>query len=141
MVYCIADLRDISMTVREYIDALEDVLIDTAAEFGVATEGRREGMRGIWTRSTEASAKMGAVGVSASRYIVTHGAALNVSTDLRYFEPIVACGLHDAKHTTISRETGQLTDVSKVQEATIRAFSARFRAEIVQSNSLEILSL
>lgn len=136
MLYCIASLQDIRMTVREYVDALEDVLIETVGHYGVNAEGRREGMRGVWTLG-QTSSKLAAVGVSASRYIVTHGAALNVSTDLSYFEPIVACGLHGASHTTLSRESNCQIEIEDVESTIVKQFSRRFNCDVSPS-SLDI---
>jgi lipoyl(octanoyl) transferase len=86
--YPILDLRDWKRDVGAYVRAIEQMIIDTLADFGI--EAKREaGMTGVWTRA----GKIAAIGVHISRWITSHGFALNVSTDLEYFRYIVPCGL------------------------------------------------
>jgi lipoate-protein ligase B len=88
--YPILDLRDWKRDVGAYVRALEQMIIDTLADFGIA--GHREpGMTGVWTQ--QPVAKIAAIGVHLSRWVTSHGFALNVSTDLQYFSYIVPCGL------------------------------------------------
>jgi lipoyl(octanoyl) transferase len=86
--YPILDLRDWKRDVGAYVRAIEQMLINTLADFGIAA-GREAGMTGVWT----GGAKIAAIGVHLSRWVTSHGFALNVTTDLQYFSYIVPCGL------------------------------------------------
>jgi lipoyl(octanoyl) transferase len=86
--YPILDLRDWKRDVGAYVRAIEQMLIDTLADVGI-TAGREPGMTGVWTLG----AKIAAIGVHLSRWVTSHGFALNVTTDLQYFSYIVPCGL------------------------------------------------
>jgi lipoate-protein ligase B len=97
--YPILDLRDWKRDVGAYVRAIEQMIIDTLADFGIES-GREPGMTGVWTRQP---AKIAAIGVHISRWVTSHGFALNVSTDLQYFSYIVPCGLHKPV-TSIERE-------------------------------------
>ena len=86
--YPILDWRDWRRDVAAYVRSLEQVLIDTLAGFGIAA-GRIAGATGVWVEGK----KVAAIGVHISRWVTSHGFALNVSTDLSYFQYIVPCGL------------------------------------------------
>jgi lipoyl(octanoyl) transferase len=86
--YPIVDLREWKRDVVAYLRALEQVLIDAAADFGIAA-GRLPGCTGVWADG----AKLAALGVHVSRWVTSHGFALNITTDLSYFGHIVPCGL------------------------------------------------
>lgn len=83
-------------TALDYIRALEQTIILSLLRLGVEA-GRREGMSGVWVQKS----KLAAVGVAVSHSVTLHGAAVNASPDLRYFEPIVACGLHGMGVTSL----------------------------------------
>jgi lipoyl(octanoyl) transferase len=121
--YPIMDLRAWKRDVGAFVRAIEQVLIDTLADFGI--EARRiAGMTGVWTEQ----GKIAAIGVHLSRWVSTHGWALNVSTDLRYFEYIVPCGL--TKPVTSMRALGVHADIEEVKTVLIRHFGAVFDFEI-----------
>jgi lipoyl(octanoyl) transferase len=86
--YPVLDLREWKRDVAAYVRALEEVLIATLAEFGIAA-GRIPALTGVWVDGR----KIAAIGVHISRWVTSHGFALNVSTDLSYFQYIVPCGL------------------------------------------------
>src|SRR5574341_990063 len=86
--YPILDLRDWKRDVVAYVRALEQALIDALAEFDIAA-GRMAGWTGVWVEGQ----KIAAIGVHISRWVTSHGFALNVATDLAYFQYIVPCGL------------------------------------------------
>jgi len=121
--YPIMDLRAWKRDVGAFVRAIEQVLIDTLADFGIEA-GRIAGMTGVWTNQ----AKIAAIGVHLSRWVSTHGWALNVSTDLRYFEYIVPCGL--TKPVTSMRALGVHVDIEEVKAALIRHFGEVFDFEI-----------
>ena len=88
--YPILDLREWKRDVGAYVRAIEQMLIDTLAIFGIAAH-RETGMTGVWTGTPPA--KIAAIGVHISRWVTSHGFALNITTDLEYFRYIVPCGL------------------------------------------------
>jgi len=96
--YPIVDLREWKRDVVAYVRSLEQVLIDALADFGIAA-GREPGATGVWTTTTDdteprvSRAKIAAIGVHISRWVTSHGFALNLDTDLNYFRYIVPCGL------------------------------------------------
>ncbi|MBO5234655.1 MAG: lipoyl(octanoyl) transferase LipB, partial [Alistipes sp.] len=91
--YPILDIERLGIGLRDYIDALEQSIIDTVAHYGIEA-GRVAGASGVWLGSAEERnlRKICAIGVRASRFITMHGFALNVTTDLRYFNHINPCG-------------------------------------------------
>ena len=97
--YPIVDLREWKRDVVAYVRALEQVLIEALAEFGISGV-RQPGATGVWVEG----AKVAAIGVHISRWVTSHGFALNVDTDLDYFRYIVPCGL--TKPVTSMRDTG-----------------------------------
>jgi len=100
--YPILDLGNIKRDVGWYVRTLEEAMIQTGAEFGVESF-RVPGKTGIWVRSGANEEKLGAIGVHISRWVTSHGFAYNVSTDLRYFDLIVPCGIADRKATSLEK--------------------------------------
>jgi len=123
--YPILDLRDWKRDVVAYVRALEQTIIDALTEFGVAA-GRIEGCTGCWVDG----GKIAAIGVHISRWITSHGFALNLTTDLSYFQYIVPCGL--ARPVTSMAEQGRSAPRSDVVDALARHFARHFHLEIVQ---------
>ena len=99
--YPIIDLRPDRCDVHRYVRDLEEVLIRTAADFGVDA-GRVEGLTGVWT-GPDRRVKLAAIGVRISRWITSHGFAFNVSTDLGFFDLIVPCGIADRGVTSLEQ--------------------------------------
>src|SRR5580700_2703865 len=117
--YPIVDLREWKRDVGAYVRAIEQVLIDMLAAFGI--EARRiGGLTGVWTDA----GKIAAIGVHLSRWVSTHGWALNVSTDLSYFQYIVPCGL--AKPVTSMERLGVRVHAEEVKQALARHFGRIF---------------
>jgi lipoyl(octanoyl) transferase len=100
--YPILNLAAIRRDVVWYVRQLEEAMIRTTAEFGIAA-GREAGKTGIWVGEGESSEKLGAIGVHISRWVTSHGLAYNVATDLRNFELIVPCGIADRKATSLEK--------------------------------------
>ncbi len=124
--YPILDLKRWKRDVGAYMRALEEVLIRTLAEYGL--EGEREkGATGVWV----GGAKVAALGVHISRWVTSHGFALNVSTDLEYFGYIVPCGLTKPV-TSLAKLLGVAPERDEVKAALIRHFGQVFRREMRQ---------
>ena len=102
--YPIVNLAAIRRDVGWYVRMLEEAMIRASAEFGVIAE-REAGKTGIWVAGADGSRpeKLAAIGVHLSRWVTSHGFAYNVSTDLRYFDLIVPCGIAERKATSLEK--------------------------------------
>jgi len=121
--YPILDLREWRRDVTGYVRGVEQVLIDALAEFGI-TAGRISGLTGVWVEGR----KIAAIGVHISRWVTSHGFALNVNTDLSYFQYIVPCGL--TKPVASMADYGVRTGLPQVSEAVARHFGRVFDCEL-----------
>ena len=119
--YPIIDLRPDRCEIHRYVRDLEEVLIRTAAVFGV-TAARVPRLTGVWVGQD----KLAAIGVRIARWITSHGFALNVSTDLTYFDLIVPCGIRDRGVTSLQRVVGRTVGMVEVETAVVDAFAAVF---------------
>jgi lipoyl(octanoyl) transferase len=123
--YPILDLASHRRDVRWYVDRLEETMIRATREFGV--EARRiEGLHGIWVDAPAGPEKLAALGVHLSRWVTSHGFAYNVSTDLRYFDLIVPCGISDKRATSLEKILERGVDSSEVAEKLSRHFGEVF---------------
>jgi lipoyl(octanoyl) transferase len=126
--YPILDLERHGQDVKKYCRDLEEALIRTLQPFGVDAT-RVEGLTGIWLERPPR--KIASIGVHISKWITTHGYALNVDLDTAPFtEWITACGLEDASFTTIARELGRPVTVDEVRPLAAQAFSDVFELEL-----------
>ena len=123
--YPIVDLRPDRCDVHRYVRDLEDVLIRAVATLGVSA-GRVSGLTGAWAGPTGREEKIGAIGVRISRWITSHGFALNVSADLVPFTWIVPCGIADRGVTSVERVLGRRVMMSDVEAAVARAMAEVF---------------
>ena len=123
--YPILDLRPDRCDVHEYVRDLEEVLIVTVADFGIAAR-RVPGLTGVWTGAAGREEKIAAIGVRISRWITSHGFALNVTTNLKHFQLIVPCGIADRGVTSIARVLGRDVAMRDVEDAVVRAFRRVF---------------
>ena len=114
--YPIVDLRAWGGPLR-YVHALEAALISTLQAFGVGA-GRAEGLIGVWA----SGAKIAAIGVKISRGVTTHGFALNVNTDLAWFQHIVPCGIRDCEVTSLERLLGRAVSLEEVAPVVAERF-------------------
>jgi lipoyl(octanoyl) transferase len=121
--YPIFDLRDWKRDVGAYVRGVEQAIIDTVAEYGI-TAGRIPKLTGVWVGDR----KIAAIGVHISRWVTSHGFALNVSTDLSYFQYIVPCGL--TKPVTSMAELGVRAAVEEVGERLAINFGRIFGVEV-----------
>jgi lipoyl(octanoyl) transferase len=129
--YPIIDLKPDRCDVHRYVRDLEEVLVRSIADFGI-TGTRIAGFTGVWVGSE----KVAAIGVRIARWITSHGFALNVNTDLDYFQMIVPCGITDKGVTSISRLLGRSVDMQEVVESVTRHFAEVFDREMVIPSDL-----
>ena len=123
--YPIINLKPDRCDVHRYVRDIEEVLIRSIAEFGITGE-RISGLTGVWV-GTE---KVAAIGVRIARWITSHGFALNVKTDLDYFQMIVPCGITDKGVTSMSRLLGRQLDMEDVARIVARRFAEVFERDI-----------
>jgi lipoyl(octanoyl) transferase len=124
--YPILDLTGYKRDVRWYVQSIEQVIIDTLAEYGVLAR-HIDKLTGVWTNVDGVDAKIAAIGVHISRWVTSHGFALNVETDLTYFQYIVPCGL--TKPVTSLRALGVNTSQQEVIAKLSRHFLKIFDRE------------
>ncbi len=132
--YPILDLDNFKSDIHLYMRNLEEVIIRVIAEYGLKGE-RSEGETGVWLDVGKPYArKICAMGVKTSKWVTMHGFALNVNTDLRYFEYIIPCGIKDKAVTSLARELERKfseQDVAEVKEKIKKHFAEVFGAEFV----------
>ena len=149
--YPILNLGAIRRDVVWYVRMLEEVMIRTSAEYGVAAE-RETGRTGIWAspsrgpettspieRNTIEAEKLGAIGVHISRWVTSHGFAYNVSTDLRYFDLIVPCGIAGRKATSLEKLLGRAVDPRQASDHLARHFGEVFGFAMKSVTERELL--
>ncbi len=114
--YPIIDLEFYKIGVREYIEKMEDAIIATIAEYGLEG-GRKEGATGVWLQPDHKvrARKICAIGVRVSRAVTMHGFALNVNTDMRYYNYINPCGFNSSQVTSIKQELGREISMEEVK--------------------------
>jgi lipoyl(octanoyl) transferase len=128
--YPIVDLSPDRRDVHRYVRDLEDVLIRTCADYGIAAE-RVAGRTGCWVGRE----KIGAIGVRIARWVTSHGFAFNVANDLDPFGLIVPCGIRDASVTSLTRLLGRPVATEEVMDHLQRHFEAVFAAAAVAAAS------
>ncbi len=113
--YPILDLDNFFTDIHKYMRFLEEAIIRTLAEYSIEA-GRIDGLTGVWIDYVDKinPRKICAMGVKSSRWVTMHGFALNVNTDLNYFQHIVPCGIDDKAVTSMALELGQLVDIQVV---------------------------
>jgi lipoyl(octanoyl) transferase len=163
--YPIFDLRGFTkpdgkrLGVVEFVRRLEEVLIRACADFAIPTK-RVPGLTGVWTdagtstdhaaaaasavrpseaRPSKPEAKIAAVGVHISRFVTSHGFALNVNTDLSYFNLIIPCGITTKPVTSMQRELGKPLDLNAVAESISRNFGVVFQSQMLWVETLDAL--
>ncbi len=133
--YPILDLDLLHIGLAQYIFNLEETIIESLKSYGLRGE-RIEDAAGIWIRNSEfriqnselntKDNKIGAIGVKASRNITMHGLAVNINTDLSYFNKIVPCGLEGKGTTSIQKESGKKTLIHEYKNIFLAAFNKQF---------------
>lgn len=124
--YPILPVQAFGSDLHRYLRLLESVLLNTLERFGVSG-GRVAGLTGVWVNGR----KIAAIGVGVRRFVTMHGFALNVSTDLAYFDLIVPCGITNYGVTSLERELGRAIPLDDVAVAVAEAFSEIFGLKLV----------
>ena len=129
--YPILDLENFFTDIGKYMRSLEEVIILTIAEYGIKGE-RSKGETGVWIQPgvLGKERKICAMGIRCSRWITMHGFALNVNTDLSYFDNIIPCGIVNKQVTSIEKELGFKVDFEETKEKVKRNFEKVFNAVI-----------
>ena len=127
--YPIFDLDDFYHDVHRYVREIEEVIIRTMKDFGIQAS-RIDGLTGVWIKGegSDPDRKICAIGVHISRWVTLHGFALNVNTELQYFEGIVPCGISEDSKTVTSmqKELGHTVDFDKVKASLLNNFKKVF---------------
>jgi len=136
--YPIFDLRGFTPHIGavDFVRRLEEALIRTCADFGIAAT-RVAGCTGVWTIETKA--KIAAIGVHISRGVTSHGFALNVATDMSYFDLIVPCGLADKPVTSMERELAKTPAWDDVAQSVARNFGRVFGSQVLWVDTVHAL--
>lgn len=130
--YPILDLDNFFTDINKYLRLLEEAIILTLKEYGIES-GRVDGLTGVWLDGDDPikARKICAMGVKLSRWVTMHGFALNVNTDLDYFNNIVPCGISDKQVTSLEKELGAPQSITEVQEKILKHLKALFGFELV----------
>ena len=132
--YPIIDLENFFTDIHKYLRFLEEVIIKTLAEYGIQSE-RSKGETGVWLDvDTPFARKICALGVRASRWITMHGFALNVNTNLGYFDHIIPCGIKGKAVTSLEVELNRKVPLDEVKEKILKNFATLFEVEFVDKN-------
>ncbi len=136
--YPILDLERFFTDLGRYMRNLEEVMIRVLATYGIEA-GRLPGSTGVWLDADVPgkARKICAMGVKCSRWVTIHGFALNVNTDLNYFNYIVPCGITDKSVTSLQKELGRPVDEQEVKEKLIYEFGQVFGAEMIIEKHVE----
>lgn len=128
--YPILDLENFFTDIHKYLRLLEEMVILTLAEYGIEAT-RSKGETGVWLDvGTPFARKICAMGVKASRWVTMHGFALNVNTDLRYFDYIVPCGIQGKAVTSLERELKRTVPMAEVKNKLLTHFLRLFEAKL-----------
>ena len=136
--YPILNLAAIRRDVVWYVRMLEEAMIRVTAEFGI-TAARVPGKTGIWAGAAATEEKLAAIGVHLSRWVTSHGFAYNVSTDLRYFDLIVPCGIADRKPTSLEKLLGRSVKREEVAQRVVKYFGEVFGLETREVSRVDFL--
>ncbi len=128
--YPIFDLENFYTDIHRYLRDLEEIIVGTLDHFGIVAFGNPN-ETGVWLEiGSKNERKICAMGIKVSRWVTMHGLALNVNTDLSYFEGIIPCGINNKGVTSINNELSQKVDLKKVREIMIKNFEKKFNVII-----------
>jgi lipoyl(octanoyl) transferase len=132
--YPVVDLAHLGLSIPQYLEKLELSLIEYLRELGIESEPGEPGLTGVWWKGE----KLAAIGIKLNRSVVSHGFALNLTTDIDYFEGIVPCGHADLRPTSVERVTGQPIDTETAARQYSLYFERVFGARLEWLDSLEV---
>lgn len=136
--YPILDLDQFFTDIHKYLRFLEEGIIMMLKQWGIEA-GRIDGLTGVWIDEDGTNPrKIAAMGVKCSRWVTMHGFALNVNTDLKYFDMIVPCGIQDKAVTSMEWELNQKVDTDLVKQQLLEAYAQLFEAEMVPVSELHV---
>ncbi len=125
VVYPIFDLENFQTDLHVFLRNIEETIIETIANYNI--EGHRiKGLTGVWINPDKNPRKIAAIGIRCSRWVSMHGLALNINTDLNFFNHIIPCGIQDKGVTSVSHEKNQIIDFEESKKHMIDAFSKIF---------------
>ena len=132
IIYPILDLENFFTDIHKYLRFLEEAVIMTLQEFNIKS-GRIKKLTGVWVDiNSQNPKKICALGVKSSRWVTMHGLALNVSTDLSYFNNIIPCGINDKEVTSIEKETNKVIQIILVENKLIKNLCKIFEFELIK---------
>jgi lipoyl(octanoyl) transferase len=133
--YPIIDLAHFELSIPQYLERLEESLIDYLEDLGVDSEPGEPGLTGVWSGGE----KVAAIGIKLNRSIVSHGFALNLTTDLGYFDGIIPCGHADKRPTSVEAITGRRVETAAAARAYAEHFSRVFGAVVEWDTQQQVL--
>ena len=122
--YPIIDLHNYKMSISWYMCSLEAVIINTLNHYGIAAE-HKKGLTGVWVKEE----KIAALGVRISRWVTMHGFALNVNTELHYYDGIIPCGIFEYGVTSMKKLLGTAIKMDEVKKLLIKEFNMVFHCK------------
>ena len=125
--YPIIDLHNYKMSISWYMHALEEVIIRSLDKFGISAD-RKDGLTGVWVEDE----KIAALGVRISRWVTMHGFALNINTNLTYYDSIIPCGIFDYGITSMEHILGNEQEMNEVKKVLVSVFSDVFQPKEVE---------
>jgi lipoyl(octanoyl) transferase len=130
--YPVIDMENFFTDIHKYMRLLEEAVIQTLLEFEIRGN-RIPGLTGVWIDSEDEkkARKICALGVKTSRWVTMHGFAFNINTDLRYFDYIVPCGIHDKTVTSMEKELGKKMDIPEVTSVLKNKIAEQFGMEFL----------
>ncbi len=136
--YPILDLDRFYTDIHRYLRELEKSIIATCSEYGLDAD-RITGRTGVWIGPDERGPerKICAMGIRCSRWVTMHGFALNMNTDLGWFDMIVPCGIGDRGVTSLARELGHSVDETEVAARFLKHFASRFEVDLISFHGFE----
>jgi lipoate-protein ligase B len=124
--YPILDLTHFGITIPQYLEKVEQSVIDYLGELGIASEPGGPGLTGVWSSGE----KVAAIGIKLNRSVVSHGFALNLTSDLDYFEGIIPCGHAEKRPTSVAALTGHRVETATAAQGYARHFERVFDTEL-----------
>ncbi|TAF75066.1 MAG: lipoyl(octanoyl) transferase LipB [Bacteroidetes bacterium] len=131
VIYPVLDLENFFTDIHKYLRFLEEAVIDTLQIYSIEA-GRIDGLTGVWIgMNTDKPRKICAMGIRSSRWVAMHGLALNVNTDLDFFNHIVPCGIADKAVTSIKNELGKHVDIEQVKKELVAKIITQFGMKLL----------